>query len=57
MESFLLYMDLFLIFLIVRFTSERQPLMRDSILGRDVPSIVFINNEKLLKETCIKQLQ
>ena len=49
-DVFILYMDLFLIYLIFRFTRhDQQHLMNDTVLGRSVPSIVFINNQKLLK--------
>ena len=54
---FTVYMDLLLIYLIVRFTRKSQLTNhRDSVLGRDVPSIVFFKNQALLKEAWIKKL-
>ena len=51
-------MDLFLIYLLIRFTRGNQVAsLNDTILGRVVPNIVFINNQKLLKEACIKNLE
>ena len=48
---FILQMDLFLIFLITRFTREKQiEKVQDTVLGRDVPRIVFVNNQKMLKD-------
>ena len=49
---FTIYMDLFLLYLILRFTKRSQKgTERDSVLGREVPSILFIQNQQLLKET------
>ena len=54
---FLLQMDLFLIYLITRFTRPNQgQRMPDTVLGRDVPRIVFVNNQKMLKEAYINRL-
>ena len=47
------WMDLFLIYLIFRFTREKQSSFEDRILNREVPSIVFINNQRLIKESCV----
>ena len=32
-------------------------MIKDRVLGRDVPSIVFINNQKLIKEAYIKRME
>ena len=38
-----LFIDVFLLYLIVRFSTENKNAMtRDDILGKDVPSIVFL---------------
>ena len=50
-------MDLFLIYLLFRFTREKQYMMKDSVLGRDVPSIVFINNQRLIRESCVLRME
>ena len=50
-EVLALWMSLFLLFLILRFTRETQvSQMHDKILGKKVPSIVFIRNQALLKD-------
>ena len=47
-------MDLLLVYLIVRFTRVNQlEMMKDGLLDRDVPSIVFIKNQQLLKEAIV----
>ena len=38
------WMNMFLIYLLLRFTQEKQSMMKDQVLRREVPSIVFINN-------------
>ena len=46
-----LYIDIFLLYLICRFAIDNKDAMtKDAILGRKVPSIVFLQNRKLLKE-------
>lgn len=51
------YMEIFLLYLIMVFTRERQNLeMTDTVLGKKVPSIVFIQNQKLLKDTIKNEL-
>lgn len=51
---FTVYMDLLLVYLIVRFTRVSQlEMMKDGLLGREVPSIVFIKNQQLLKEAIV----
>ena len=43
---FVMFMDVFLIFLITRFTRKNQTIMmQDTVLGREVPRIVFVNNQ------------
>ena len=49
-------MDIFQIFLLVQFTRVKQEMMKDHVLGRDVPSIVFFNNQKLIREACVSKL-
>ena len=56
-EIFTFWMDLFLIYLLVRFTREKVSILKDRVLGRGVSSIVFINNTKLIKEACIKRME
>ena len=44
-DFFSVYMDLFLIYLIIRFTrNDKLLLINDNLLGREVPSTVFFNN-------------
>ena len=56
-DIFTFWMDLFLIFLLVRFTREKFSMLKDRVLDRNVPNIVFINNTKLIKEACIKRME
>ena len=52
MLVFQIYMDCFLLYLILRFTnSNTRGTEQDEVLGRQVPSILFIQNQQLLKET------
>ena len=52
MLVFQIYMDCFLLYLILRFTnSNTRGTEQDKVLGRQVPSILFIQNQQLLKET------
>lgn len=45
MNLFETYMDLFLLYLILRFTSKHQDeKVSDEMLGRQVPVLVFIQN-------------
>ena len=49
---FQLYYDVFLQFMIVRFAKEAQKgQVIDKVLGKAVPSVVAIQNTKLLKKT------
>ena len=45
------YMDLFLLYLVIRFTkASLQTTGKDLVLQRDVPSILFIQNQQLIRE-------
>ena len=49
---FSIYMDLFLLYLILRFTkASLQATGKDLVLEREVPSILFIQNQQLIRET------
>ena len=52
------YMTLFLIYLIRRFTRERQDTkIDDAVLEKKVPIIVFIQNKNLLKAAVKNELE
>ena len=45
-------MDIFLLYVISRFTNpDTKEIEQDTLLQRQVPSILFIQNQQLLKET------
>ena len=49
---FICYMDSFLLYLITRFTKiSQKKLGRDNILNKDVPSILYVQNQQLLKDS------
>ena len=56
-DVFNTWMDLFLIYLLFRFTREKQKMIKEHVLGRDVPSIVFINNQRLIKDSCVLRME
>ena len=48
---FEVYMDMFLLYLVVRFAKENKNAeVKDSILGRNVPCVVFIMNKRILEQ-------
>ena len=53
-----LYIDVFLLYLIIRFsTANKNAMSRDDILDKEVPSIVFLQNRKLLKDTVMESFK
>ena len=58
MNVFEIYMNLFLLYLVVSFAKENKTTeTKDPILGRKVPSIVFLQNQRLLKELVKEKLE
>ena len=53
-----LYINCFLVYLIRRFAVENKNAeVRDPILGKEVPNLVFLQNQKLLKEALKDKLE
>ena len=58
MNVFEIYMNLFLLYLVVSFAKENKTTeTKDPILGRKVPNIVFLQNQRLLKELVKEKLE
>ena len=55
---FEVYMDMFLLYLVVRFAKENKNAeVKDSILGRNVPCVVFIMNKRILEQAMQDQTE
>ena len=44
------YMDCFVLYLILKFTSPKENKANDRVLGKEVPSIVFVKNQQIIKD-------
>ena len=44
------YLDCFVLYLILRFTSRRDDKTDDKVLDKEVPSIVFVKNQQVIKD-------